>query len=54
MEEGQAHFHIQKGNDMNQVRPAAPQLADIEPYDPKYIPAEVMISANENASDVPF
>ena len=38
---------------MNQVRPAAPQLADIEPYDPKYIPAEVMISANENPSDVP-
>ncbi|MBQ9043246.1 MAG: histidinol-phosphate transaminase [Eggerthellaceae bacterium] len=39
---------------MNTVRPAAPQLADIEPYDPKYIPAEVMISANENAHDVPF
>ena len=39
---------------MNQVRPAAPQLADIEPYDPKYIPAEVMVSANENACDVPF
>ena len=36
------------------VRLAAPQLADIVPYDPKYIPAEVMISANENASDVPF
>ena len=39
---------------MKQVRSAAPQLADIEPYDPKYIPAEVMISANENTSDVPF
>lgn len=39
---------------MNQVRAAAPQLASIEPYDPKYIPAEVMISANENSSDVPF
>lgn len=39
---------------MRKVRPAAPQLAGIEPYDPKYIPAEVMISANENASDVPF
>ena len=39
---------------MNQIRPPAPQLADIEPYDPKYIPAEVMVSANENASDVPF
>ncbi len=39
---------------MKQVRPAAPQLADIQPYDPKYIPAEVMISANENTSDVSF
>jgi histidinol-phosphate aminotransferase len=38
---------------MHQVRPAAPQLADIEPYDPKYLPADVMISANENPSDVP-
>lgn len=35
------------------VRAAAPQLADIEPYDPKYIPADVMISANENPCDVP-
>ena len=39
---------------MNQVRPPAPQLAGIEPYDPKYIPAEGMISANENSVDVPF
>ena len=39
---------------MDQVRPAAPQLQGVEPYDPKYIPAEVMISANENAADVPF
>ena len=39
---------------MNQVRPPAPQLANIEPYDPKYIPAEVMISANENPCDVPL
>lgn len=39
---------------MNQLRPSAPQLADIEPYDPKYIPADVMISANENPLDVPF
>ena len=37
---------------MNQVRPPAPQLAGIEPYDPKYIPAEVMISANENGADI--
>ena len=39
---------------MNQVRPPAPQLAAIEPYDPKYLPADIMISANENSSDVPF
>ena len=35
------------------VRSSAPNLADIEPYDPKYIPADVMISANENPLDVP-
>jgi histidinol-phosphate aminotransferase len=34
------------------VRAAAPHLAGVEPYDPKYIPAEVMISANENPNDV--
>ena len=39
---------------MNRLRPAASQLASIEPYDPKYIPADVMISANENPLDVPF
>lgn len=39
---------------MKQVRPAAPQLANVQPYDPKYIPAEIMISANENTLDVPF
>ena len=39
---------------MNTVRAAAPQLADIEPYDPKYIPADVMISANENPLDLPL
>ena len=39
---------------MNAVRPAAPQLAGIQPYDPKYIPAEIMLSANENTLDVPF
>ena len=39
---------------MNQLRPAAPQLATIEPYDPKYIQTDVMISANENPLDVPF
>ncbi len=35
------------------VRSAAPQLAGVEPYDPKYLPADVMISANENPNDVP-
>ena len=38
---------------MDQLRSPAPQLADIEPYDPKYIPAGVMVSANENPVDVP-
>lgn len=38
---------------MQDLRPAAPQLADIQPYDPKYIPADVMLSANENTLDVP-
>lgn len=31
----------------------APQLEGLEPYDPKYIPAQVMLSANENTADVP-
>ena len=39
---------------MNRLRPAAPQLASIEPYDPKYILTDVMISANENPLDMPF
>ncbi len=38
---------------MAALRPSAPQLAAVEPYDPKYIPAEVMLSANENTADVP-
>lgn len=38
---------------MSEVRPPAPQLAAIKPYDPKYLPAEVMLSANENTLDVP-
>ena len=37
---------------MRRVRPAAPQLAGLEPYDPKYLPAEAFLSANENPSDV--
>lgn len=37
---------------MNTVRPSAPQLAGLEPYDPKYLPARALLSANENPSDV--
>lgn len=38
---------------MRTVRAASPQLASVEPYEPKYLPAEVMVSANENPLDVP-
>ena len=37
---------------MNSVRPSAPQLAGMQPYDPKYLPAETLLSANENPLDV--
>lgn len=37
---------------MNRVRVSAPQLAGMVPYDPKYIPAENCMSANENPTDV--
>lgn len=37
---------------MDRVRAAAPQLAGMVPYDPKYIPAENFMSANENPADV--
>lgn len=37
---------------MNSVRASAPQLAGMEPYDPKYLPASTLLSANENPSDV--
>ncbi len=37
---------------MRRVRPAAPQLAGLEPYDPKYLPADAFLSANENPCDV--
>ena len=37
---------------MNRVCASAPQLADIVPYDPKYLPADIYMSANENPSDV--
>ena len=38
---------------MKTVRSSAPQLQGMKPYDPKYLPADVMISANENPLDVP-
>lgn len=38
---------------MNSVRAASPRLADLVPYDPKYLPAQVMVSANENPQNLP-
>lgn len=38
---------------MNKVRASAPQLEGLVPYDPKYLPARVVLSANENPLDVP-
>lgn len=37
---------------MNKVRKPAPQLEGLVPYDPKYLPAEAFLSANENPNDV--
>ena len=37
---------------MNSVRLSAPQLQGLVPYDPKYLPAEAFLSANENPRDV--
>lgn len=37
---------------MNKVRASAPQLQGVIPYDPKYLPADICMSANENPSDV--
>ncbi len=37
---------------MNNVRAAAAQLDGLVPYDPKYLPAQVILSANENPRDV--
>ncbi|MCI8424270.1 MAG: histidinol-phosphate transaminase [Adlercreutzia sp.] len=37
---------------MNKVRQPAPQLEGLVPYDPKYLPAEAYLSANENPRDV--
>lgn len=35
------------------VRACAPALEGVEPYDPKYLQADVMLSANESPVDVP-
>ncbi len=37
---------------MLNVRPSASHLADIVPYDPKYLPADAIMSANENPCDI--
>lgn len=37
---------------MHSVCPPAPQLGDIEPYNPKYLAARTFLSANENPHDV--
>jgi histidinol-phosphate aminotransferase len=37
---------------MNKICESAPQLQGLVPYDPKYIPADAMLSANENPQDV--
>ena len=37
---------------MRSVCAAAPQLAELTPYDPKYLPASAFLSANENPHDV--
>lgn len=38
---------------MNSVRPSNGRLADLVPYDPKYLPATCMLSANENPENIP-
>ena len=38
---------------MHGVRSSQPNLAGIVPYDPKYLPAEEYLSANENPANVP-
>ena len=37
---------------MRSVCAAAPQLAGVVPYDPKYLPVTAVLSANENPHDV--
>ncbi len=38
---------------MANLREANARLAGVEPYDPKYLPAQVMVSANETTVDAP-
>lgn len=38
---------------MHSVRASQPNLGGITPYDPKYLPAKIYLSANENPSNVP-
>lgn len=37
---------------MDQLRASAPQLDGLVPYDPKYLPADAFLSANENPCDI--
>lgn len=36
---------------MESLRPSSPRLKGMAPYDPKYLPAEAVLSANENPRD---
>lgn len=38
---------------MKSVRPSSPRIANIEPYDPKSLPCDVFISANESPYNIP-
>ncbi len=38
---------------MKTVIQSVPQLEGLEPYDPQYLPAEVLLSANESPYDIP-
>ncbi len=38
---------------MNRVRPSQPRLRDVVAYDPKYLPANQYLSANENPRNLP-
>lgn len=38
---------------MKTIRPASPALTGMLPYDPKYLPADTLMSANESPLDIP-